>query len=248
MIKKLVKVLFFSIAILVTLVNIYFIKQSVEMKERDEIAGTKNENLEPQELKTTRQEVEELLASLEEIEATEENYYAYESEDFAAYSLIVNEANASQEFVDELARQINLVPKDILNSFKEKNWTICITNEDLHNKLVKKQNEEMADNMVIEGLLVISDDIIYVYNDNIALESYTVIHEFGHYADKMYGWPSLKNEFKQIYNEEKDSIKTTTSLHSEEELYAEAFKKVILKKDDAEHKVYQYVKDSMKND
>lgn len=243
--KKRIKVLFVSIAILITLINVYFINQIVEAKESTKYVSRNEEVVETQQ-ETAKKEEENLINTLKEEKepAIDETY---ETEEVDTYSFIINEANADQEFVDELVRQINLVPKDIVNSFATKKCTIHITNEDLHNKLVKNEKyyEENLDSAMIWGLLLITDDIMYIYNDESVLREYVVIHEFGHYADKVYGWPSYDEKFKPIYAKEKEKIDTISLKRNEQELYAEAFKMIIIGRYDESLEVYKYVKDSM---
>ena len=239
--KKRIKVLCVSIAILITLINIYIINQRVELKENTRYVS-KNEKVVETHQETTENEEKNLINTIKEVgeQAIDE---AYETEEVDPYSFIINEANADQEFVDELVRQINLVPREVVKSFAKKKWTICITNEDLHNKLVKNKDEEDLDSKMIAGLLLITDDIMYIYNNDKVLREYVVIHEFGHYADKIYGWPSYKEEFKSIYVKEK--IDTISLIGDEQELYAEAFKIIMLGREDESLEVYKYIKGSM---
>lgn len=171
-----------------------------------------------------------------------------ELEKLDLYSLIQNEANANQEFIDNIAWQIHLIPKDITKIFIERQYVICITRENLKNKLTLMQGDTSYDNMKITGFLDRTNGIMYKYYDsNTNNDTYTIIHEFGHFADFfVYENPSATEEFKQIYDKEYIIIQSQTSINinNERELFAEMFKCVILQKTEYEKfEAYQYVKD-----
>lgn len=172
----------------------------------------------------------------------EVEYYGQER----IYGLIDNEAKADAEFVEKIVSQIELIPEDIIETFTKEGWRICITNENLENKLVNPAPELLQDDVIITGLTEISENTIYLYNVGLTLINNTAIHEFGHYTDRIYGWPSLEPEFKTVYINEKQLIKSDCVINNERELFAEAFERVILKEDTDDLEVYSYIKETLK--
>lgn len=167
----------------------------------------------------------------------------YEAEDVDPYSLILNYAEADQQFVDTLVSQINMVPKYIINCYAEQNGVIIITNGDLR---YRKPEENMKENTRVYGVLSCADNVMYIYNNDEVLETYTVIHEFGHYTDKLHNWISSKHKFKTIYKSEKDIIETEALIDSEREIFAEAFKKLIIGEEQKELEVYEYIRETIR--
>lgn len=164
------------------------------------------------------------------------------------YYLIQNEANANKNFIDNVLWQVSIIPNDIINTFIEREYIICITNENLKNKLTLVQGETYYDNIKIVGFLDRTDGVMYNYYDgNTTNDTYTIIHEFGHFADFfVYGNPSATEEFGQIYDKEHISIQSQTNINinNERELFAEMFKCVLIQKAEYEKfEAYQYVKD-----
>lgn len=180
-------------------------------------------------------------------ENCEEEILPNKAEDYGQdkiYKLIDNEAKADKEFIDKIVAQIEIIPDDTIETFIQEGWRICITNENLKDKLIEPDGELLRDDITITGLMEISEDTIYLYNVGLTIINNTVIHEFGHYTDRIHGWPSLEPEFKSIYNNERQLIKSDSVIGNARELYAEAYKRIMLKEDTENLEAYEYVKES----
>ncbi len=157
---------------------------------------------------------------------------------------IVNVANADKDFMEALEKQIQLVPNEIIESFINDNYQICITNEDIKNLLVNPSPNKLQDKIFVLGFLKRSDNILYIRNHELVIEIYTVVHEFGHYADKYYGWISNTKEWKRIFKEEKEIIKSEVKIFDERELFAQIFSDIMTgREDNKDTQAYQYIKE-----
>lgn len=163
------------------------------------------------------------------------------------YKCIDNEANADKHFVDSVVSQMSLLPNETVERFMNEGKRVCITNVNLKEKLNESDKEKVQDDSITTGLIDYSEGIIYLLYNDLTIQTYTTIHEFGHYTDEMLGWVSSEPEFETIYNSEKYIINTDVEIINEKEMYAEAYKRVILKQDTENLEAYKYVKESLKN-
>lgn len=261
--RRIYNFLIFSMCILVFLVILLICKEEGLYRKSETVSKTKNniennlvqsdmEELEKQEETSKKEEnnIESNILGNDENEICEIQQDESKVEKIDIYSLIVNKANANSNFVDNIVWQINLIPNNIIETFVERQYIICITNENLKNKLTLVQGETLYDNIKIIGFLDRTDEILYIYYDGITTNNtYTVIHEFGHFADYfVYGNPSATGEFEEIYNNEYEVIQTQTDINvnNERELFAETFKSVILQKND-NTSAYKFVQDCIEN-
>ncbi len=180
-----------------------------------------------------------------EEKSTSNNVEDYRQKEY--YKCIDNEANADKHFVDSVVSQMSLLPNETIERFMKEGKRICITNENLKEKLNELDKEKIQDDSITTGLICYSEGIIYLLYNDLTIQTYTVIHEFGHGTDEILGWASSEPEFETIYNSEKQIIKTDVEIINEREMYAEAYKRVILKQDTEDLEVYKYVKESLNN-
>lgn len=161
--------------------------------------------------------------------------------------LIVNSADYNQNFVNAVIMQLNYIPTEILDDFKDKGWKICIASEEeIYSKLGKNEVSLYSkdEGQFLKGYTDIKDKTIYITYHSMTLRDNTIIHEIGHYYDTENAWPSCTEEYRNIYENEKGSINSTTQMSSNLELFAETFECVILEKLEYESlETYQYVKD-----
>lgn len=159
--------------------------------------------------------------------------------------LIINSAMADKDFVNKVIEHLQLIPNEILDTFYKDGWKICITRENLYNKLVLTESQKKEEQCIfISGLTKIEEKIIYIAYDDRVINNYTTIHEMGHYTDIMYKWPSCTERYKDIYIKEEQKLNSEIIINSNKELFAETFNYVILQKTEYESlETYQYVKD-----
>lgn len=261
--RRLYNFLIFSMCILIFLVILLICKEEGLYKKSETVSKTKNgiennlvqgdmKKLDRQEETSKKEENDNVsnISKNDENEICKIQQDESKVEKIDLYSLIVNKANADSNFIDNIVWQINLIPNNIIETFVERQYTICVTNENLKNKLTLVQGETSYDNIKIIGFLDRTDGILYIYYDGITTNNtYTVIHEFGHFADYfVYGNPSGTGEFEEIYNNEYEVIQTQTNINvnNERELFAETFKSVILQKND-DTSAYKFVQGCIEN-
>lgn len=218
------------------------VKQSDECKQtngakreivKEEIVTDTENKMQEEEEETTEKQIskEEINETKKEQNDQEETEVIGELESSNIYNMIVNEANASQEFVDEVVNQMLMLPNSIIQHFYENGWVICITNEDLKNKLVSEDDGRAISE--VWGIVIRDEHIIYIKNDGFALKNYVTIHEMGHYADfYVYGSSSLTEEFADICKRDKGSLTGECLMDNESEIFAELFKYIALRRDD----------------
>lgn len=161
--------------------------------------------------------------------------------------LIVNCSDYDKNFVNAVIKQLSYIPNEILSDFENQGWEICIASEE---EICSKLGERGAklyskdEGQFLKGYTNINDKTIYLTYHSITLRDNTIIHEIGHYYDIKNAWPSCTEEYRNIYEKEKESLNsTTTQMSSNKELFAETFEYVILEETGYENlETYQYVK------
>lgn len=217
-----------------------------EQTERELDEETSVEKIIQKERRRTKKQISEEISKIdEEYNTKEKNTQNNDLEDIDIYNIIINEANASQEFVDKLVKQILLIPDNIIEDFYKKGWNICITNKDLRDSPeVRKDIENGREIFTILGLVDWSEHKIYLANNGDAIKKYVIIHEYGHYTDAIYKWESLKKDWTKICEEERHIIIGESVMDNDSELFAEIFKYVILEREEnKDTQAYQYVKE-----
>ena len=81
---------------------------------------------------------------------------------------------------------------------------------------------------------------------------YALVHEFGHVLDSLTGWDSMKADFKNIFNKEKDTLDVySIDEHyksNEREFFAEVFQEYIINPDSCESsapEAFQFIKNKI---
>lgn len=161
--------------------------------------------------------------------------------------LIVNSAEYDKNFVNAVIMQLNYIPSDILNDFNNQGWKIYIgSEEEIYSKLGKHESmlSSKDEGQFLKGYTEIKDKTIYITYHSMALRDNTIIHEIGHYYDIKNAWASCTEEYRSIYEKEKNSLNRNTQINSNLELFAETFECIILEEEGYEElETYQYVKD-----
>lgn len=134
------------------------------------------------------------------------------------------------EFNQELA----LVPAHHLGFLKEKGWKIELTTKDLA--------AEYGYSSYICGITLYKEKIVYISATEYAIRRST-IHEIGHAIACQLGFVEVTDEFKEIYEDEKDYFSDCTSvgdgheISSVYEYFASVYQNMILDYDDTKAEI-----------
>ena len=115
--------------------------------------------------------------------------------------------------LDEYTKQyaiysFNKVPEEYTDLLSE--WEVIITNENIA-RLVASKDYAFNENTIAfsgnrySGVTLLKDEEIYISGTPENIDS-SMLHEIGHAIEKSLGYPSKKEEFIRIYEEEKDLI------------------------------------------
>ena len=140
---------------------------------------------------------------------------------------IDTEGNVDDKFKALLNEKMKLIPSNLLNSFYSKGYRIVLSSShSVGNHCMPPMSGSVA------GVYNSNDKALYISARESAINSAT-IHEFGHFIDiNLLGYVSSSDEFKQIYNEEKDKFQVESFdgwyKTSSTEYFAEVFSESIL--------------------
>lgn len=125
-----------------------------------------------------------------------------------------------------LKNKLNLIPDNILSAYFNNGGTILLTS-----KNISKTYYSEHDFGKIVGLHDATKNIVYISNSEYAID-YALIHEFGHVLDSLTDWDSMKDDFKNIFNIEKDTLEVYSIdghyKSNEREFFAEVFQEYII--------------------
>ena len=135
---------------------------------------------------------------------------------------------------------LNYLPKNLINAFHNGGYTICLSANNI--------NTTYADTTAsIQGIFIAPSKQIYIDNREVAVRNAT-LHEFGHAVDFMLGWTSSTEEWKIIFNEEKDRLNVYSAdghyKSTSTEYFAEVFQEALLRPDNCKSSVpksYSYI-------
>lgn len=165
-----------------------------------------------------------------------------EKKEIIANPIIKNAEQTEDYIIEEINNKINKVPSNIYKMFDE--WSIYLTNENLDNKYFEGQYGH------VPAVTVWSTKEIYIENNYDYLDM-SILHELGHALDcelKIFE----KNEWINIYNEEKD-LATFMSNHCRsniKEYFADSFLNYLENSEDLKEKcpkTYNYLNEIIKN-
>lgn len=132
------------------------------------------------------------------------------------------DGSVSEELIELLNDELNKIPSSIMNKYFDIGGKIILTSYDIATTYYN--------DYAIGSLMELHDarqQILYISARSKAIKQ-GAIHGMGHAFDSITGWTSYKtNEFINIFNEEKNTIKTVDggNYHktNEREYFAEAF-------------------------
>ncbi len=245
-IGKFKKVLFFGVEGYVYSVNIAdadTLKYNQELKDKNDaaIASMKEE--------TKAQELQELKAQQDK-EVKAKAMVAYKSSLSPLDLMVENielEGTDDESLKSDIKEYFSLLPEKLLEEFYNSGWGITVTTKDIASSYY--DGEDIGS---ICGI-TLPDTRQIVYEADSSKFRRNILHEFFHYLDYSKGYYlSNYEEWQRIYEEEKDSLKVTSSYvnsHYKEnsrEFFAEAFQEFVINPHGVEAsspRAYKYISD-----
>lgn len=134
--------------------------------------------------------------------------------------LVKKDGKVANTYVDAVNKQLNLLPREILDGFKKRGWNVYVTDRNL----AKTYFDGVYGS--VRAVTIYAAKVIYIEDRDVAVKS-APTHEFGHYLDFVTGWSSMTPEFEKIYEEEvstfKKNIPNSSSVRDEQEFFASIF-------------------------
>lgn len=126
--------------------------------------------------------------------------------------------NVDIYYLNMLNKELNKLPKSVLNSFKRNGWHIYVTNENIAKTVFNGRYKS------VQGVTIYKDQVILIEAREAAIKEST-IHEFGHYVDYITGFETDEKKFEKIYDEEVETFKSriinSSCVRDEQEFFAE---------------------------
>lgn len=226
--KKRIIILILSAVILISLLLYYIESNNDSSVKNIEISIKRVENVQnsPQNIADNDKKEKISKKTVEKIET-------------GKFNIVKRIGDVEQKYVDEAEQELLKLPQKLVQTFIQNGWEIYITTENI----AQVYCEGKFGNSV-RGVTIYSKKKIIIEDRNDIIKS-TLIHEFGHYLDHINNFPSLDNEFKQIYNEELNDFKSNISnsgcVFEERELFAEVFYYSIIDPSKCTPKALDYV-------
>ncbi len=160
------------------------------------------------------------------------------------YGFLILPEQVPLEILQTAESEINKLPPNVVNAFSSNGWTINITNENIASKYFGG-----AYSNVLGATKTDSKQIIIQNKKSCVRES--VVHEMGHFVDWYFDFPSLSDEFWEIYNQEVDTFKSrisnSSSVRNEMEFFAHTFYYLIKDPSKCTPMATQYVQNYINN-
>ena len=113
-----------------------------------------------------------------------------------------------------------MLPDSVRESFEADGFKILITKKNLDENYYAGETDGF-----INGIFSYQRKTIFLYGTESALKA-SMLHEFGHYLDWKNGFPSRTEEFKAIYDAEKDAF-DSLYINTATEFFAEVFQEML---------------------
>lgn len=141
----------------------------------------------------------------------------------------------TEETTAEVTEQLSLLTKEISLKLAESDWKIYVSNEKLYEIADENGEYEGAPVKYIGGITFKQSKVIFLNEEYV---STSLLHEIGHAINDEYGFLSDTEEFKNIYESEKENFDCYVGDGDEEhcikntsEYFAEAFHQYLLAAD-----------------
>ena len=136
------------------------------------------------------------------------------------YSFLTTDGEIEKESIIVAEKEISRIPQNMLNIFEAEGWRIEISNANISAKYFGGRYGNVM------GVTITDQHVIVIQNRTSSIQS-SIIHEFGHYIDTRFDFPSLSDEFWEIYLQEVDTfisrIPNSSSVRDEMEFFASTF-------------------------
>ncbi len=136
------------------------------------------------------------------------------------YSFLLMPENATSSILKTAESEISRLPQNVLNSFINDGWTINITNDNIASKYFGGSYSNVM------GATKMDSKQIIIQNKKSCVQA-SIIHEMGHFIDNYFDYPSLSDEFWEIYNSEIDTFRSripnSSAIRDELEFFAHTF-------------------------
>lgn len=155
--------------------------------------------------------------------------------------IVMRIGNIGPDYLDYVNRDVLRLPKELLRKFLSDGWSIYVSDENL--------SEEYCNGMYAgEEILAATSyekKCIVVANCEKAVKYGDILHEFGHWVDKILDRPSLSSEFKEIFQEESptfnENIGYSRNISTEQEFFAEMFRQYMYCPSNCTPKGYSFI-------
>lgn len=136
------------------------------------------------------------------------------------YSFLTTDGEIPNESIITAEGEVSRIPQNMLNAFATEGWRIEISNANISAKYFGGRYGNVM------GVTITDQHVIVIQNRTSSIQS-SIIHEFGHYIDTRFDFPSLSDEFWEIYLQEVDTfisrIPNSSSVRDEMEFFASTF-------------------------
>ena len=224
------------VIILVFVLSLFFINKK-DVETRDLLAYVDTSSVISEEISTFETTTEKTTTTSENTTLIVES-----SKSTTKESLIPGigeiKGNVDIHYLSILNNELNKLPVNVLNRFKNSGWHIYITDENIAKSVFYGKYKS------VQGVTLYSDRTILIEARESAIKEST-IHEFGHFIDYMKDFISDSDEFKSIYNEEvnifKSRIPNSSCVRDEQEFFAETLYYIYKDQGKCTNQAYMYV-------
>ena len=191
--------------------------ESIKIDTKNTLINTKDLNLTQNSLNSNQQNIEKI------------NFNSNTTDNLTQYKFLRYSEDISIENLKIAENEISKLPYNLIETFNNKNCSIQISNENISSKYFNN----LYNNVI--GVTLTNSKQIIVENKKSSI-SKSISHEFGHFLDWYFKFPSMSQEFKEIYTEEintfKEKIPNASCVRNSTEFFAHTF--------------YYYIKDQSK--
>lgn len=163
-----------------------------------------------------------------------------------SYPTICKGDGVNKGIVDEVNKQLLIIPDNLRKLFQESGWSMVATNEDLNEKYYNGEFNSVS------GSTSYKEHEVSISDSEEAAEDAT-LHEFGHWFNWYLNYPSNSEVFLEIYNKENKTFYSefNLSIHwDEREFFAEGFDRFYtdrLKLESVSPELYSYMSTILHN-
>ncbi len=160
------------------------------------------------------------------------------------YGFLILPEQVSLNLMQTAESEIIKLPTNVVNAFSSDGWTINLTNDNIATKYFGGTYSNVL------GATKIDSKQIIIQNRKSCIRK-SVAHEMGHYLDWHFSFPSLRDEFRKIYNQEIDTFKSkisnSSAVRDEKEFFAHTFYYLIKDPSKCTPMAAQYVQNYVNN-